>query len=356
MRSLVPGRVAQPGEGIEGLTTDPLPTGPDKRIITDQDAKGITRVEELAYDLKVSQVMARNVKSLSPDATMIELVELFRQNRISGAPVMAAGAMVGIISMEDLIHALTNFDQYAPASKYMTPAQLLVTIRDTDPVVEALELFTRTRLGRLPVMDQDGRLVGMLTKGDITLGILAALQKDYHAEELRRYRASHLFEDINSDRTSLILRYNIKPRDFTHGGNASSNIKRALLRLGANPQLARRCGIAVYEAEINLVIHTHNGGILRVQIEPNRILMRTTDDGPGIANVELAMKAGYSTASEEIREMGFGAGMGLANIKRCVDRMQLDSAPNRGTVLDMEIFLTQAEGFRESSYFDEEKD
>jgi len=335
--------------------TDLKPSGPDKRIITDENAKSITRVDELAYDLKVSQVMIRNVKSLAPDVPMIELVDLFRQNRISGAPVLVDGVLVGIVSMEDLIRALTNLDQYAPASKYMTPAQLLVTIHDSDPLVEAIEILTRTRLGRLPVMDQNGCLVGMITKGDITRGVLDALQKDYHAEELRVYRASHLFEDINSDRTSLILRYNIKPRDFNHGGNASSNIKRALLRLGASPQIARRCGIAVYEAEINLIIHTLNGGILRVQIEPYRILMRTTDDGPGIPNVGLAIQAGYSTATEEIREMGFGAGMGLSNINRCVDRMHLDSVPGRGTVLEMEIFLTPEEGFRESSFFDEEK-
>jgi CBS domain-containing protein/anti-sigma regulatory factor (Ser/Thr protein kinase) len=336
--------------------TDSKPSRPDKRIITDQNAKSITRVEELAYDLKVSQVMSKNIKSLPPEEPMIELADLFRQYRISGAPVMADAELIGIVSMEDLIRALTNLDQYAPASKYMTPAQLLVTIRDTDPVVEAIEILTRTQLGRLPVLDQNGRLVGMITKGDITRGVLDALQKDYHAEELRVYRASHLFEDINSDRTSLILRYNIKARDFSRGGNASGNIKRALLRLGASPQIARRCGIAVYEAEINLIIHTLNGGILRVQIEPYRILMRTTDDGPGIANVDLAMQAGYSTATEEIREMGFGAGMGLANIKRSVDRMHLDSAPGRGTVLDMEIFLTPEEGFRGSSFFDEEKE
>ena len=336
--------------------TDSKPSWLDKRIITDEDAKSITRVEELAYDLKVSQAMTRNVKCLTPDEPMIELVELFRQNRISGAPIMVDGELIGIVSMEDLIRALTNLDQYAPVSKYMTPAQLLITIHDTDPVIEAIEIFTRTQLGRLPVMDQNGHLVGMITKGDITRGVLNALQKFYHAEELRVYRASHLFEDINSDRTSLILRYNIKARDFTHGGNASGNIKRALLRLGANAQLARRCGIAVYEAEINLIIHTLNGGVLRVQIEPYRILMRTTDDGPGISNVEKAMQAGYSTASEEIREMGFGAGMGLVNIKRCVDRMHLDSAPGRGTVLDMEIFLTPEEGFRESGFFDEEKE
>ena len=160
-----------------------------------------------------------------------------------------------------------------------------------------------------------GHPIGILTKGDITLGLLKALQRDYQTEELRTYRASHLFEDIISDRTSLILRYTIKQGDFTQGGTASSYIKRALLRLGANPQIARRCGIAAYEAEMNLIIHTTNGGIIRVEIEPHQITMEAYDDGPGIKDIELAMRPGYSTASEEIRELGFGAGMGLVNIQ-----------------------------------------
>ena len=311
----------------------------DKRIITDEDAKSITRVEELAYDLKVSQVMTREVKGLAPDEPMIELVELFRQNRISGAPVMVEGEMIGIVSMEDLIHALTNLDQYAPISKYMTPVQLLITVRDTDPVVEAIQIFTRTHLGRLPVLDQNGCLVGMITKGDITRGVLSALQKVYHAEELRVYRASHLFEDIVSERSSLILRYTIAPRDFARGGQASSNIKRALLRLGATPQIARRCGIAVYEAEMNLILHTPNGGTITAEIEPHLINIKVEDDGPGIEDPSLAMKPGYSTASEQVRELGFGAGMGLPNIERCVDEMSLESAVGVGTTLTMKIDL-----------------
>ncbi len=99
--------------------------------------------------------------------------------------------------------------------------------------------------------------------------------------------------------------------DFVHGGNASSNIKRALLRLGASPQIARRCGIAVYEAEMNLIIHTSHGGSIRVEIEPHKIRMEAYDDGPGIEDIELAMKPGWSSATHETREMGFGAGMGL---------------------------------------------
>jgi anti-sigma regulatory factor (Ser/Thr protein kinase) len=166
-----------------------------------------------------------------------------------------------------------------------------------------------------------------------------ALQRDYKEEEVRRYRASHLFEDIISDRTTLVLRYNIKAHDFIHGGNASSNIKRALLRLGADPQIARRCGIAVYEAEMNLIIHTNHGGILKLEMEPHRITMSTIDDGPGIPDIAQVLQAGYSTASEQVREMGFGAGMGLINIKRCVDKMEIESTVGKGTKLTMRIHV-----------------
>jgi anti-sigma regulatory factor (Ser/Thr protein kinase) len=211
------------------------------------------------------------------------------------------------------------------------------TVCDVDLVIEALKIFVATGVGRLPVVNTEGKLTGIITKGDITRGLLKVLQSKTQEEEMRRYRASHLFEDIESDRTSLILRYTIKQRDFVHGGAASSNIKRALIRLGASPQIARRCSIAIYEAEINLIIHTNNGGIIRVEIEPHQITIDVTDDGPGIADVEQAMKPGYSTASEEIRELGFGAGMGLVNIARCVDNMKLESVLGKGTRLRMKI-------------------
>jgi CBS domain-containing protein len=323
-----------------------MPEPPKKGVlINDQVAENITRTEELAYELKIREVMTHEVKALTPDMPMSAVVEQFRQARISGAPVVYGQKLVGIISMEDLIRCLCASDLDSPASKYMTPNPF--TVSSGDPVIEALKVFVNSNVGRLPVVDQDGQLAGILTKGDITRGLLRALQRNYEVEEVRTYRASHLFEDIESDRSSLILRYNIKPRDFLHGGSASSNIKRALLRLGSNPQIARRVGIAVYEAEMNLIIHTTNGGILRVEIEPHRISVEVTDDGPGIADVQLAMKPGYSTASEEIRELGFGAGMGLVNIARCVDNMILESQPGKGTKLKMKLFLEKEESVGE---------
>jgi CBS domain-containing protein/anti-sigma regulatory factor (Ser/Thr protein kinase) len=317
------------------MTVDPKsPT----QTISDQTAQNITRSEELAYELKVSEVMTRDTKILTPDMPMREALELFRAEKISGAPVARDGILCGVISLEDLIRCMTSNDIDAPVEKYMSINT--VTIRATDPVIEALKLFVETRHGRLPVVDMQNRLQGILTKGDITLGLLNALQRDYQTEEVRRYRASHLFEDIISDRTSLILRYNIQPRDFTRGGAASSNIKKALLRLGANSQITRRCSIAIYEAEMNLIIHTTQGGVLRVEIEPHQISIDVIDDGPGIKDIDLAMKPGYSTASEEVRELGFGAGMGLVNINRCVDSMKLESTWGKGTRLRMKLFLT----------------
>jgi CBS domain-containing protein/anti-sigma regulatory factor (Ser/Thr protein kinase) len=307
------------------------------RSITDDDANAINRVEELSYDLKVHEVMTADMKTATPEMPLSKVLEILRVNHISGVPVLQDDELIGILSLEDIVRAMQKNELSAPVSQYMT--RKLLTVASYDSIVSAMQKFSDSRLGRLPVIDENHKLVGMITKGDITRGVLVALQKDYKEEEVRRYRASHLFEDIISDRTTLVLRYNIKAHDFTHGGNASSHIKRALLRLGADPQIARRCGIAVYEAEINLIIHTTNGGILKLEVESHRITMSTTDDGPGIPDIDQVLQPGYTTATEEVREMGFGAGMGLVNIKRCVDKMDIESTVGKGTKLVMRIYV-----------------
>lgn len=309
-------------------------------IISDLYAGNITRAEELAYELRIHEVMTKDPFCLSPDMLMTEALDIFRKNRFSGAPIVQEGKLLGILSIEDLIRSLRDNNQTAPVKDYMTSNP--ISVRALDPVIEALKTFAKTHFGRLLVLDDEGNLTGIITKGDISNGLLEALQRDYHMEEIIRYRASHLFEDIVSRRTSLILRYDIRKGDFIHGGNASGKIKRALLRLGASPQIARRCGIAVYEAEMNLIIHTNHGGTLRVEIEPHKITLEAYDDGPGIPDVEKALTAGYSTATNEVREKGFGAGMGLVNINRCVDEMRLISSKERGTNLYMIMYLNES--------------
>ncbi len=298
---------------------------------------GITRVEELAYELRVSEIMTRKIVQVSPHQRMGNVAKVLERYRISGAPVVLNSKLVGIISLEDLIRSLRQADLDAPVCDYMTTD--VISIAAQVSVIRALELFNKVGVGRLPVVNTDGRLVGIVTKGDITSGLLSAVKSEVQEEEIRRYRASHLFEDIISDRTSLILRYRVQPKDLAAGGQSSAHVKQALLRLGGNQQIARRCAIACYEAEMNLIIHTTNGGVLRVEIQPHMIYMEAVDDGPGIADIEQAKKPGFSTASEEIRALGFGAGFGLPNIERCVDRMWLESSAEKGTRLEMRIYL-----------------
>jgi CBS domain-containing protein len=213
----------------------------DQQVITDQTAGFITHVEELAYELKIAEVMTREVKVVSPDMPIEAGLELFRQARISGAPVISGDELIGIISIEDLIRCLRGGNLEATVIDYMSSG--VITVASFDPVVEALKVFTQTQVGRLPVVNEAGQLVGIITKGNITRGLLGALQRVYQVKEVKRYRASHLFEDIVSDRTSLILRYRIEPRDFTRGGTASSYIKRHSSGWGPIPKLPGGVGL-----------------------------------------------------------------------------------------------------------------
>jgi len=245
--------------------------------------------------------------------------------------------MVGIISIEDLIKALEAGEINATVGEKMT--REIRTIFADESAIQAVNKFGEHGFGRLPVVNRDGKLVGILTQGDVVRGLLHQLEMDYHEEEIHRYRASHIFEDIVSDQTGLILRYKVQPKDFVHCGEAASKLKRALERLGANPSIVRRIAVASYEAETNLVIHTDKGGELIAEVQPEKIRVVATDLGPGIADLEKAMQPGFSTAPDWIRELGFGAGMGLNNIKTCSDVMNLDSKPGIGTRLEIIVHM-----------------
>lgn len=132
--------------------------------------------------------------------------------------------------------------------------------------------------------------------------------------------------------------YQVSGYDLDSAGRASTEVKRILLRLGVPPECIKRTAIAMYEGEMNMAIHA-GGGSAVVEICPDRILLELDDHGPGIPDLELAMQEGWSTAPEWIREMGFGAGMGLPNMKRNSDDFQIDTAPGSGTRIRMSILL-----------------
>ncbi|HEY8350261.1 MAG TPA: anti-sigma regulatory factor [Clostridiales bacterium] len=136
------------------------------------------------------------------------------------------------------------------------------------------------------------------------------------------------------------LHYEIPGDDLAHAGEASSNVKKILVQLGIDPVKVKKAAISMYEAEINAVIHG-GGGSADVAIDSDKIIIRIIDSGPGIEDLELAMQEGYTTASDEIREMGFGAGMGLPNMKRYADELDIQTAKDKGTVVTIVVYFHQ---------------
>jgi len=132
----------------------------------------------------------------------------------------------------------------------------------------------------------------------------------------------------------LKLKYSIQGGDFTHAGHPSSEVKKVLKQLGIESKTIKNIVIALYEAEVNVVAHAWKGTV-SVEIDENKITILVSDEGPGIPDVELAMQPGFSTASKEVREMGFGAGMGLPNIKKNTDEMQIETEVGVGTRVKM---------------------
>ncbi len=139
--------------------------------------------------------------------------------------------------------------------------------------------------------------------------------------------------DNNGD---LTFHFDVDGNDFTSAGEASVQVKKILRRIGIDAETIRRVSIAMYEAEINMVIHA-GGGVADLYITPDCIKLVMTDTGPGIADIELAMREGYSTAPDNVRSLGFGAGMGLPNIKRYTDELKIESEVGKGTKITMSV-------------------
>lgn len=137
---------------------------------------------------------------------------------------------------------------------------------------------------------------------------------------------------------TIKLTYDVPGDDFTRAGEASSDVKGVLKKLGLSPQVVRKVAIAMYEGEINMVIHG-GGGQITVDVAPDAVTMSLVDHGPGIKDISLAMQEGWSTAPEEVRNLGFGAGMGLPNMKKYSDEMEVISEVGVGTTVNMKVFV-----------------
>jgi len=252
--------------------------------------------------------------------------------------------LVGMISIEDLINALLSNEINAPIRDKMKTS--VVCFYTDEFLVHSMAKFSKYGHTRFPVLDRSGRLVGIITKGNIVQGLLKKLEIEFEMTESSgasspqgRPTIRKFFEDIYADEINFTFKYHVAGQNLKGAGKAASELKNALKLLGVCPPLLRRIGVATYEAEINLASYT-KGGEIRALVEKWGITVEVVDEGPGIPDVELAMQPGYTTAPDWVRELGFGAGMGLVNIKKCSDEMELKSTVPDGTHLTMRFYYT----------------
>ncbi len=292
---------------------------------------------EILFELKISDVMQKDIITMSPDDDMSNLRRTLRDAAISGVPVVKDKELVGIISIEDLIRWLSNGGVKSTIGEKMQKDPKC--IYSDQPLIQAVKRFDQLGYGRFPVIDREtSKLVGIITKGDIIESTLKKLETEYKEEEIRQYRASHIFQDITADYKEIFLKFNIIGKDFDQAGKASTTLKKDLKRLGIRPDIIQRVAIASYEAEMNVVIYT-DGGTMSYRITRDKVSIEVKDLGPGIEDVEKAMRPGYTTSEPWVKELGFGAGMGLSNIKKCSNTMEIKSFPGSGTTIKI-IILT----------------
>ncbi len=308
----------------------------------------VTRAQELVHEMTVGQVMVRDIITISPTALMSDLRDLLRNERIAGVPVVDDDHLIGLVSLEDFIKWLAAGGYDCSVDKTMT--RDVKILYDNDPLVHAVEEFKHFDYGRFPVLAREtGKIVGIITKGDIIKGLLNEMEIGYQAEESASGQAGPSLKEIIADQARFTFRYDIIGKDLNRAGETSSKLKTALARLGIPPKILRRIAIATYEAEMNTVIYT-DGGKLATWVTSDKIVVEVEDTGPGIENIKKAMEPGFSTAPDWVRELGFGAGMGLCNIKKCADQMTLTSTVGVGTNLTFSVVLDQRKDDEISSH------
>lgn len=291
------------------------------------------RIRELAYGLKVRDVMTRKIFAVTRQCTMREVQTIMKNNGLSGVPVVDGGHVVGMVSMHDIMNAFEYGHLQDGVAKHMSSS--VQTLSEEVPMTFAMSAFSRYSYRRFPVVDKANKLVGIITPRNINLALIRELSRQLNEMEEQGNVSGQRGEAGPYHRVYRLDRY-----DFEHGGEASAALKRELKRRNVPPKIMRRAAIASYELEINMVAHSHGGSFTHF-IDENRVRITANDFGPGIPDVDQAMTEGFSTANDWIRSQGFGAGMGLPNAKRVSDEFEIQSGVEMGTMVKAIIYLTE---------------
>lgn len=292
------------------------------------------RVQELIYGLRINEVMTSKVFAVSRNCTMRDVRAIMKENGIRGVPVVDSKRVVGIVTMNDLMKVLERGSLDDSVIKWMVGE--VQTLAEDMPLSFAISAFGKFPFHQFPVVNKKNELAGIITFRNINLALIRELSR-----QLREMEHQHA-QPTPQASLGMVKVYQLHRYDFENGGKASSEIKRFLKERSISPKLIRRVAVASYELEINLVAHSI-GGMLAFDINKERVRISSHDRGPGITDIDKAMTEGFSTANEWIRSQGFGAGMGLPNVKRVSDEFAIKSAVGMGTMVQAIIHLTEEE-------------
>jgi len=291
-------------------------------------------VLELIYQLKIKDVMTNAVICANPKQTVRHIQNLMRENRITGVPIVENRKLVGMISTHDIIDALDKGFINSTAEERM--ARDLVVLQDDMPLSFAISYLNKYHYGRYPVLNKKHELVGIISSLDVVRSLLVEMNREIiRLEKMQKKEGGGMSSAFSE------MEFNVARYDFELAGRASMEIKKALKGRSIDPKIIRRVAIASYELEINIVAHSQ-GGAIRCSILPDKVSIVASDVGPGIADVNQALQEGWSTASEYVRSLGFGAGMGLANTKRVSDEFSIQSAVGTGTTIRSVVYINSS--------------
>ncbi|MCM1321334.1 MAG: CBS domain-containing protein [Bacteroides sp.] len=329
-----------------------MPTIP---INTESSPEAVT---ELLFQLKIKDVMTKDIVAATPRNTMREIQQIMKANHITGVPVAENGVLAGIVSMDDIVNAFDKNWIDETCETHMT--KNIIYLQENMPVSFVVSYFNKYKFGRFPVLNAENKLTGIITTSDVINALLVAMNNEVERLEQEAAAAQNsnqpetqdmirsngirrnLIQKVKSlhNMPNRVVEFKIEPLNFETAGQASTEVKKILKSMGIEPALTRRIGIASYELEINQVVHS-NGGFMRYYISPEKLTIEATDTGPGIPDIEKALTEGFSTATDRVRSLGFGAGMGLPNTKRVSDDFFITSQVGKGTTVKASFTLAQ---------------
>lgn len=289
---------------------------------------------EVIYGLKVKDVMTTNLITAPRDYTLRKIQQLMKNHRVTGVPIVEEGHIFGMVSVEDIMNALDNGFINETVDQCMT--RNVIVLEDEMPLSLALSYFEKYRFRRFPVLNKENTIVGIMTSRDILNKILTEMNTE--VERLEK----NIPDTMLNNPQHYYREFYVQKFDFETAGKASGETKRIMQSKSFPSKLIRRAAIAIYELEMNLVIHSDGGKII-VAITSDTIDITARDMGPGIKDIAQALKEGYSTATDWIRSLGFGAGMGLPNVKRVSDTFDIQSSWGSGTVVKSTIQIIREE-------------